>query len=73
MLIMKLALLSCAFYLGFALAVELAFFAIMLWKDSVGIFFTWWGWAEWSGAAWLVSTSIAFRLVVGGIRARIGR
>ena len=40
MLIMKLALLSCAFYLGFALTVELAFFAVMLWKDSVGIFFT---------------------------------
>lgn len=39
MLIMKVALLSCAFYFGFALAVELAFFAVMLWKDSVGIFF----------------------------------
>ena len=73
MLIMKLALLSCAFYLGFALVVELGFFAVTLWKDSVGIFFTWWGWAAWSGAAWVVSTSLAFRIVMAGIRARIGR
>jgi hypothetical protein len=72
MLIMKLALLSCAFYLGFALVVELAFFAVTLWKDSVGIFFTWWGWAAWSGAAWVVSTSLAFRIVMAGIRVRIG-
>jgi hypothetical protein len=73
MLIMKLALLSCAFYLGFALAAELEFFAVTLWKDSVGIFFTWWGWAAWSGAVWLVSTSLAFRLVFGGIRAKLAR
>ena len=73
MFIMKVALLSCAFYLAIALAVELAFFAVMLWKDSVFFFFTWWGWAAWSGAAWLVSTSLAFRLVVSGIRAKLPR
>jgi len=41
MIIMKLAVLSCAFYLAFALAVELVLFTVMLWKDGVGIFFTW--------------------------------
>src|SRR5262249_44578963 len=39
----KVALLSCAFYLGFALVAELVFFAVTLWKDGFGIFFTWWG------------------------------
>jgi hypothetical protein len=73
MLIMKLAALSCAFYLGIALLAELAFFALMLWKDNVGIFFTRWCWAAWSGVAWLISTSLAFRLVWGGVHAKILR
>jgi hypothetical protein len=71
MLIMKLAVLSCAFYLGIALLAELAFFLVTLWKDSFGIFFTWWGWAIWSGAAWLFSTGLAFWLVWGGIRTKL--
>jgi hypothetical protein len=70
MLIIKVALLSCVFYLCVALVVEGAFFAVTLWKDSVGIYFTWWGWAAWSGAVWLPSTSLAFRLVANGIRAK---
>ena len=73
MLIAKLALLSCAFYLGFVLIAELAFFAVTLWKDDVGIYFTWWGWAAWSSAAWLLSTSLAFYIVFSGIRAKIPR
>jgi hypothetical protein len=36
MIFMKVALLSCAFYLAFVLVLELAFFAVMLWKDNVG-------------------------------------
>ena len=73
MFIMKLAVLSCAFYLGIALLVELAFFLITLWKDSFSVFFTWWGWALWSGVVWLISTSLAFRLAWGGIRAKLSR
>ena len=73
MFFMKIALLSCAFYLGFTLIAELALFGLMSWKDSVSVFFTSWGWAVWSGAAWLICTSLAFRLVVAGIRAKIAR
>jgi hypothetical protein len=73
MLITKVALLSCAFYLGIALAAEVALFALALWKGGSAIFFTWWGWVAWSGAAWLVSTSLAFRLVVSGMRAQLPR
>ncbi len=71
MVIMKLAVLSCAFYLGIALLAELAFFLITLWKDSFGVFFTWWGWAIWSSAVWLLSTSLAFRIFWGAIRAKL--
>ena len=38
MFILKLALLSCAFYLCVALVVELAFFVAMLSKANVGIY-----------------------------------
>jgi len=34
MLIMKLALLSCAFYLAFALVAELVFFAVAHWRGG---------------------------------------
>ena len=73
MLILKLAALSCAIYLGIALLAELAFFLLTIWKDSVGLFFTWWGWVLWSGAAWLVSTTLALRIVWTGIRAKVLR
>ncbi len=43
MFITKIALLSCALYLGFALVAELAFFATQFWKDDVLIGFKWWG------------------------------
>jgi hypothetical protein len=71
MLIMKLAAFRCAFYLGIALPAELAFFVVDLWQVNIGTFFTWWGWVVWSGAAWLVSTTLAFRIVWRGIHAKI--
>jgi hypothetical protein len=70
MFIMKLALLSCAIYLGLALIAELALFGLMYWKDGVFVSFTWWGWTVLSSAAWLVSTTLAFRLVMAGILPR---
>ena len=73
MLIMRLALLSCAFYLGLALALELALFLLARWKGSAGFFFTSWGWTLFSVAIWLVSTSIAFRIVRGWIHAKLPR
>jgi hypothetical protein len=44
MLIMKLAVLSCAFYLGITFLADLAFFVVTLSKNGSGMFFTWWGW-----------------------------
>ena len=71
MLIMKVALLSCAFYLCFALVAELTFFALALWKDGFMYGFRSWGWAISSSLVWLLSTSLAFRIVVSGIRAKL--
>ncbi len=71
MLLVKLAVLSCAFYLGVALLAELAFFLLALWKHDFAYSFTWWGWAICSGTVWLLSTSLAFRMVWAGIRARV--
>ena len=71
MLIMRLALLSCAFYLGFALIVELTFIGVL--RKGLDLHLTSWGWTVFSGAIWLVSTSIAFRIVASGIRARLAR
>jgi hypothetical protein len=73
MLIMRLALLSCAFYLGFALALELALVLLSRWKGSAEFYFTSWGWTVFSGAIWLVSTSLAFRIVRSWIHARLVR
>jgi hypothetical protein len=71
MLILKIAVVSCALYLGFAIAAQLAFYALMLWKDGVFISFTRWGWTILSGAVWLISTSVAFRIVATGIHAKL--
>lgn len=71
MLILKIAVVSCALYLGFAIAVQLALYALMLWKGGVFISFTRWGWTLWSGAVWLIATSVAFHLVASGIRAKL--
>lgn len=71
MLIMKLALLSCAFYLGFALIVELANIGARM--KGLDLHLTSLGWTVFSGAIWLVSTSVAFRIVASGIRARLAR
>lgn len=71
MLIMRLAFMSCAFYLAIALLAELAFFAATFWKRDVGIFFNSWGWVAWSLVVWLFSTSLAFRIVMRGIHAKI--
>jgi hypothetical protein len=68
---MRLAVVSCAFYLVIALLVELAFFAATFWKQDVGIYFNSWVWVAWSSAAWLISTSLAYRIVTRGIHAKI--
>jgi hypothetical protein len=72
--IMRIAVLSCALYLGFVLLAEFAFFVVTLWKHGFGLltsWFSWWGWIIWSCAVWILSTSLAYRLVWAGIRAEL--
>ena len=72
-MLIRTALLSCAFYLGFVLAIELALIAVARWKGSAGLLFDGWSWALFSGVIWLVSTSLAFRIVRSWIHARLAR
>jgi hypothetical protein len=72
-MLIRTALLSCAFYLGFVLAGELAIIAVARWKGSAGLYFHGWSWALFSGVIWLVSTSLAFRVVASWIRAKLAK
>jgi hypothetical protein len=75
MLFVKIALWTCAFYLGFWLAAELAYLATVRWKGSGagGVIFNLWSWVLVSGIVWLVSTSLAYRVVASGIRPNLSR
>jgi hypothetical protein len=72
-MLLRTALLSCAFYLGFVLVVELTLVAVARWKGSAGLFFNGWSWALFSGLIWLVSTSLAFRIIANWIRAKLAK
>lgn len=70
-MLIRTAVLSCAFYLGFMLALQLALIIWASWKGGAFLGFSGWSWAVFSGVVWLISTSIAFRIVAGWIRARL--
>jgi hypothetical protein len=55
------------------LVVELVFIAVARWKGSAALIFNGWSWAWFSGMIWLVSTSIAFRIVKSWIHAKLAR
>jgi hypothetical protein len=67
MFVLKLALLTCAFYLTAAICIEGALFALTHWRGGYGIYFSsWTGIAVvccFFGAIWSVSFLIAFRIV----------
>ncbi len=63
MLLLRLALLTCAFYLAIAVLTEAAVFVLAGVKGSFGYMSTRWGWAVWSGVMWLISYTLAWRIV----------
>ena len=72
-MLMRTAVLSCVFYLAFMLAIELALIGITRWKGSVALLFHGWSWVLFSVLIWLISTSIAYRIIANWIRARLAR
>jgi hypothetical protein len=74
MLFTKVALVTCAFYLGLNVVLEVGFFGLARWKGGVaGIHFTRGGQYIFFGILWLISYSLAWRIVAAPIFARIPR
>jgi hypothetical protein len=69
----KLALVTCAFYLGIAILIDGAIFGMALWKGGVGVFASKTGWIVFFGAVWLISFLISWRIVITPLLARIQR
>lgn len=71
MLYTKLALVTCAFYLGVSALLDAAVFGMALWKGSFVVSATKTGWLMFFGIAWLGSFLLSWRIVVGPILTRI--
>ena len=67
MFVLKLALVTCAFYLIAAICIEGVLFAVARWRGGYQIFFGNWTAiavaAAFSGSIWLASFLLAFRIV----------
>ena len=60
----KLALVTCAFYIGVAILMDGALFAMAIWKGSSGVFASKIGWVVFFGAVWLVSFLLSWWIVI---------
>ena len=70
MLLMKLALLTCAFYMGIVFLIEVASVILACLMGGFGIAGKAWGWGVLCGVIWLISFSLAWRIVDAGMMAR---
>jgi len=73
MLFTKVALVTCAFYLGLNVLLEVGLFGLAQWKGGAGITFTRGGKYIFFGILWLISYSLAWRIVAAPIFAKIPR
>jgi hypothetical protein len=67
----KLALVTCAFYLGVSILLDGAVFGMAFWKGSFGVSATKTGWLVFFGFAWLMSFLLSWTIVVSPILDRI--
>jgi len=70
-MILKLALLTCAFYLGISVLMQAALFGLAIWRGSAGFFFTRWTLGAVFAVVWLTSFSLAWHFIYAGIRANL--
>jgi hypothetical protein len=73
MLYTKLALVTCAFYLGFSILLDAAVFGIALWKGGANVIATKTGWLVFFGISWLISFLLSWRIVFTPLFARLHR
>jgi hypothetical protein len=62
--LVRLALVTCAFYIGIALLIQAVLFGITAWKGGVFYTVNLWGWGLVFGIVWLISFVLAWRLMV---------
>ena len=67
----KLALVTCAFYLGVAILIDGAIFCMALWKGGFVVLAPKAGWVLFFGAVWLTSFLVSWRIVITPVFARI--
>jgi hypothetical protein len=67
----KLALATCAFYLGISILLDATFYGIALWKGNFGIYATKSGWLVFFGSAWLMSFLLSWRIIFTPLLARL--
>ena len=67
----KLALVTCASYMGIAILFNGAFFGMALWKGGFAVTVAKPGWIVFSGAMWLISFLVSWRIEITPILARI--
>jgi hypothetical protein len=69
----KLALVTCAFYLGISILLDIAVFGMTLWKGGFGVWATRSAWLVFFGIAWLISFLLSWRTVFAPLLARLHR
>jgi hypothetical protein len=69
----KLALVTCAFYVGAAILLDAGIFGMALWKGGFSISATKSGWIVLFGSAWLSSFLLSWRIVMDPILAQIAK
>jgi hypothetical protein len=67
----KLALVTCAFYLGISLLIDAVTLGIAMWRVGFAMFLSRTGWVVLFGLVWLVSFLLSWRIVVVPILARL--
>ncbi len=63
-MIIKLALLTCGFYLAIALLMQATMLFVALWKGEAMLYATRWGWIILFGLVWLLSFKLAWHFVI---------
>ena len=64
MLILKLAIVTCAVYLGITVLLLLGGLVVVYWKGIVGYTYNFRAWAVLFGIIWFVSFVISWRVVI---------
>jgi hypothetical protein len=72
-LIAKMALVTCAFYVGISILLEALLLGVMFWKDGIMYTINFKAWAVIFGLIWLASFAMAWRVTIVPFLAKFPR